>query len=119
MRVIRDAPWRDVLVGADADVIDTDNVGHLFEALDVSIEAREEVPDAHRATGFGDVSGRWPAGPSVVSGIARDTSIAVCNNSRGVVATFDGLHHDVLSRVRDVADKAFPVSSCWLTLAQS
>jgi hypothetical protein len=27
-----------VLVGADADVIHTDDVGHLLEALDVSIE---------------------------------------------------------------------------------
>jgi len=101
-------------------VIDTDDVGHLLEALDISLPAREEVPDANRATGFGDGS-RTCRAVSGVGPIARDPSMAVCDNSRGLVlvATFDGLHHDVLGRVRDVADKAFPVSSCWLTLAQS
>src|SRR5215472_6217864 len=54
LRVIRDASRRDMLVGADADVIDTDDVGHLLEALDVSVEAREEVPDSDRTAGPGD-----------------------------------------------------------------
>jgi hypothetical protein len=32
-------------------LIDTNDVGHLLEALDVFFETRGEVPDANRATG--------------------------------------------------------------------
>jgi len=46
-----------MLVGADADVIDPDDIGHLLEAFDVFVEAREEVPDADRAAGFGNRPG--------------------------------------------------------------
>jgi peptide/nickel transport system substrate-binding protein len=35
-----------VLVGADADVINTDDVGHLLEALDVSVDAGEFFCDS-------------------------------------------------------------------------
>ena len=87
MACIRDASRRDVLVGADADVIDTDDVGHLLEALDVSVKAREEVPDANRATGFGDGScivGADLPGPSVVSGPSRATPVWRCATTAGV-----------------------------------
>jgi hypothetical protein len=43
-----------MLVGADADMIDPDDFGHFLEAVDVFVEAREEVPDADRAAGLGD-----------------------------------------------------------------
>src|SRR5437762_12744011 len=58
-RVVLDATSCIELVGADADVIDADNVGHLLDAVDVFVEAREEVPDANRAARRGD-------GPRVV-----------------------------------------------------
>ena len=47
-RVVLDATSCIELVGADADVIDADNVGHLLEAVDVLVEARKEVSDADR-----------------------------------------------------------------------
>src|SRR6516164_3857453 len=52
--VVRQASRRDMLVGADADMIDPNDFGHLFETVDIFVEAREEVPDADRAAGLGD-----------------------------------------------------------------
>ena len=43
-----------MLVGADADMVDPDDVGHFLEAVDVFVEARKEVPDPDRAAGPGD-----------------------------------------------------------------
>jgi hypothetical protein len=37
-------------------VIDANDLGHLLEAVDVSVDARKEVPDANRAAGLGDRS---------------------------------------------------------------
>jgi len=53
-RVILEATPRIELVGTDADVIDPDDVGHLLETVDVSIDARKEMPDADRAAALGD-----------------------------------------------------------------
>jgi len=53
-RVILDATPGIKLVGADADVIDADDLGHLLQAVDVAIDARKKVPDANRAAGLGD-----------------------------------------------------------------
>ena len=52
--VVLHGSGRHVLVGADADMIDPDDVDHFLEAVDVFIEARKEVPDADRAAGPGD-----------------------------------------------------------------
>jgi len=54
LRVVRHAPRRNMLVGADADMIDPDDIGHLLQTVDVFVEARKEMPDADRAAGFGD-----------------------------------------------------------------
>src|SRR6267378_2833923 len=54
MRVVWHATRRNMLVGADADMIDPDDVGHLFQTVDVFLEAREEVPDADRTAALGD-----------------------------------------------------------------
>ena len=89
MRVIRDASRRDVLVGADADVIDTDNVGNLIEASYLSrLRKKCQMPTAPPVSA---TARAWSAltcrAISGVGPIARDPSMAVCDNSRGFVAT--------------------------------
>src|SRR5712691_292668 len=54
LRVVLHGSRRDMLVGADADMIDPDDFDHFLEAVDVFVEAREEVPNADRAAGLGD-----------------------------------------------------------------
>jgi len=49
-RVILDATPCIELVGADADVIDADDLGHLLEAVDVSVERSARYRPSHRAT---------------------------------------------------------------------
>jgi len=71
-------------------VIDPDDLGHLFETVDIFVEAREEVPDADRAAGLGDRARVVAADCRLVSGvgpIACDPASAVCDSSRGFVAT--------------------------------
>ena len=46
LRVVLQAAGSDLLVGAYADVIYPDNVGHLFEPLDILFETRKKVPDS-------------------------------------------------------------------------
>src|SRR5258708_34935959 len=41
LRIVLDTAGGSLLVGADADVLDPDDVGHLLEALDIFVEARE------------------------------------------------------------------------------
>jgi hypothetical protein len=69
-------------------MIDVDDLGHLLEAVDVSVEARKEVPDADRTAGLGDrprmVGICRPL--SGVGAIARDPNTAVCDNSSGLLA---------------------------------
>jgi hypothetical protein len=48
----------DPLVGADADVIETDSTGHLLQCFDVLVQVREEVPDVDRSAGFGIAESR-------------------------------------------------------------
>jgi Bacterial extracellular solute-binding protein len=43
--VVLDATARVELVGADADMIHANDVGHLLQAVDISVEARKEMPD--------------------------------------------------------------------------
>jgi hypothetical protein len=89
-RVILYATPRIELVGADPDVIDTDDLGHLLEAVDVSIDARKEVPDADRAPVWA-IARAWSGlicrPRSGVGPIAGDPSTAVCDSSNGFVAT--------------------------------
>src|SRR6478735_9040629 len=54
LRLVRHAPRRNMLLGADADMIAPDDLGHLLQTVDVFVEVREEVPDADRAAGLGD-----------------------------------------------------------------
>jgi hypothetical protein len=46
LRIVLHAPRSNLLVGANADVIDPHHLHHLLEAVDVFVEAGEEVPDA-------------------------------------------------------------------------
>src|SRR5579883_1038335 len=43
-----------LLIGADAHMIDPDDVDHFLQAVDIFFQARKEVPDADRASGFGN-----------------------------------------------------------------
>src|SRR5207248_4350886 len=54
LSVVPYASRRDMLVGADADVIDPDDLCHFLDAVDVFLEAREEMPDADRAASLGN-----------------------------------------------------------------
>jgi len=102
-----------VLVGADADVIDADYIGHLLQAVDVFVEAREEMPDADRAAGLGDRprmvgadlppdQGSWANRPRPGESGMRQYD--------GFRRDFDRLVHHVLGCVRDVADEAQTVA---------
>src|SRR6266478_7491540 len=54
LRVVRHATRPNMLVGADADMIDPDDLGHLLQTVDVFLEAREDVPDADGAASLGN-----------------------------------------------------------------
>jgi len=47
VRVTGDAAAHVELVGANADVIDTDDVGHFLKPVDVFLQARKQMPDAN------------------------------------------------------------------------
>jgi hypothetical protein len=47
-----------LLIGADADVIYSNDINHFFQAIDIFFEAWEEVPNADRATRLGDYPDR-------------------------------------------------------------
>src|SRR5713226_2049897 len=61
LRVVLQAAWGDLLVGADADVIDADDIDHLLQPFDILVQAWEEVPDADRTAGLGDRTRVVPA----------------------------------------------------------
>lgn len=48
----------DLLVGADADVIDTDSTGHLLQCFGVLVQVRQEVADVDRSVSFGVAESR-------------------------------------------------------------
>src|SRR5436190_20159911 len=112
-RVVLDAAPCVELVGTDADVIDTDDVGHLLYALDVLIEAREEVPDADRTAGLGD-------GPRVVGADlplpkrrrahGRRSGQRGMGEQQWLRRDFDRLLRHLLCGVREIADKAEPMA---------
>jgi DNA-binding transcriptional LysR family regulator len=113
LSVVLHGSRRDMLVGADADVIDPDDLGHLLEALDIFVEAREEMPDADRTAGLGNrpcmiggdlppLQRRWPHRPRAGQSCMRQ--------QQWFRRDFDCPLHHVLGRVRDVADKAEPVT---------
>jgi hypothetical protein len=54
LRVVLHAARGNLLVSADADVINADDVNHFLETVNVFIEARKEVPYADRATSIGN-----------------------------------------------------------------
>src|SRR5258708_26529849 len=54
LRIVLHAARRHLLVGADADVVDADDIGHLLEPVDILVEARGGVPDAGPAAGLRD-----------------------------------------------------------------
>ena len=96
-----------------SDVIDAGDLGHLLETLGVSIDARKEMPDADRAAGPGDRPGivgadlpaaerRWPHRPRSEHGRVRQQQ-RLCRD-------LGRLHCHVLRSVRDVADKAEPIT---------
>jgi hypothetical protein len=102
-----------VLVGADADMIDPDDFGHLLQAVDVFVEVREEVPDADCAARFGDCPRMVGADlPPAQRGWAHRSRPAKSRmrQQQGLGRDFDRLLHHVLGRVRDVADEAQSVT---------
>src|SRR6516165_5094863 len=112
-RVILKATPRIELVGADADVIDADDLGHLLEAVDVSIDARVKVPDADRAAGPGDckrVAGAdLPAAERRRPHRPRSQHGGVRQQQR-LRRDLDRLLRHVLGRVGDIADEAEPIA---------
>ena len=94
-------------------MIDADDLGHLLQAVDVFVEARKEVPDADRTAGLGDrprmIGADLPA-RSGVGPIARDPSSGRVRQQQRLCRDLDRLLHHVLGRVRDIADKAEPVT---------
>src|SRR5580693_6669193 len=54
LRVVRQASRRNMLVGADTDMIDTDDFSHFLQTVDVFVKAGEEVPDSDRAASLGN-----------------------------------------------------------------
>src|SRR5947209_16323303 len=112
-RVILEATPRIELVGADADVIGADNLGHLLEAVDVSIDARKEVPDANRAAGLGDRPGMaradLPTAERCRPHRLRSQYGRVRPQQR-LGRDLDRLLCHVLGSMRDVADKAEPIT---------
>src|SRR6266849_5641009 len=114
--VILEAAPRVELVGADADMIDADDLGHLLEAVDVSVEARKEVPDADRSAGLGDrprmVGADLPAPERRRPHRTRSLYGRVRQQQR-FGRDIDGLHRHVLGRVGDIADEAEPVAGAY------
>src|SRR6267154_4754201 len=113
LRVVWQAPGRHMLVGADADMIDPDDLGHLLQTVDVFVEAREEVPDADRAAGLGNrprmVEADLPAGQRGWAHRLRPEESCV-RQQQGFRRDFDRLVHHVLGCVRDVADETQSVT---------
>src|SRR5271169_2038114 len=97
-----------MLVGADADMIGTDDLGHLLQPVDVFVEAREEVPDADRSAGLRDrprmVGADLPLAQRGWAHRPRPGESRM-RQQQGFGRDFDRLLHHVLGRVRDVADK--------------
>ena len=56
-----------MLVGADADMIDPDDLGHLRYTVEVFVEVREKVPDSDRAAGLGGIGPDRPRSRKVGS----------------------------------------------------
>src|SRR6516162_6605007 len=87
---ILDATPRIELVGADADVIDADDLCDLLEADDVSIDARKEVPDTDGAAGLGNrprMAGADLSTPERRRPHRPRSQYGVCDSSNGFVAT--------------------------------
>src|ERR1700751_2128534 len=57
LRIILHRARIGLLIGADANVIDPDDVDHFLQAIDIFFKAAEEVPDADGAASFGDRAG--------------------------------------------------------------
>ena len=112
-RVVLDGTPRIELVGADADVIDADDLGHLFEAVDVSIDAGKKVPDADRAAGLGDrprmIGADLPTPERRRPHSLRSRHGRVRQQQR-LCRDLDRLLRHVFGRVRDVADEAKPIT---------
>src|ERR1700720_1487447 len=66
LRVVLHDSGGDLLISADADVVDSGDLGHFFEAIDVFLQTREEMPDSNRAPSLCDrpgvVAADLPAG---------------------------------------------------------
>ena len=102
-----------MLVGADADMIDSDDLGHLLQTDDVSLEAREKMPDADRAAGLGNrprvVAADLPPGQRGRAHRLRPEERGMLQQ-QGFRRDFDRPLHHALGCVRDVADEAQPVA---------
>ena len=94
-------------------MIGADNLGHLLEAVDVSIDARKEVPDANRAAGLGDRPGMaradLPTAERCRPHRLRSQYGRVRQQQR-LGRDLDRLLCHVLGSMRDVADKAEPIT---------
>jgi hypothetical protein len=47
LRVVLETGGADLLVSADANVLDADDINHFFQAMDIFIEARRAKPRQH------------------------------------------------------------------------
>src|SRR5213076_2542311 len=90
LRVVLQTAGSDLLVGADGNMLYGDDINHFFQAVDIFFEAREEVPDADCTARLGNRPRVVAADLPSVSGvgpIAGEPESAVCDKSRGLVAT--------------------------------
>ncbi len=84
LRVILHAAGEDLLVGANADVIDPDDLGHLFEPVDIFIEAREEAWGQRRRSQYVRNESAYPpiAAGEQTSRLVGSVPIVLQNSTR-------------------------------------
>jgi hypothetical protein len=113
LRVVLETGGTDLLVSADANVLDADDINHFFQAIDIFFEARKEVPDADCAACLSDHA------RVVVADLPcrerrrthrRGPSNRGMGQEQGLGRDFDRLLHSVFGRMRNVADKPEPVA---------
>src|ERR1700730_8889983 len=79
-----------MLVGADADMIDSDDLGHLLQTVDVFLKIGKkcQTPIEPPVSAIARACSRLTCRPvNGVGPIAWDPTSAVCDSSRGFVAT--------------------------------
>jgi hypothetical protein len=113
LRIVLQAAGPDLLVGANANVIHADNVGHLFEPLDIFFETPKKVPDSDRPSGLSDrprvIAADLPAHEWRRTHPLRASERGV-RQQQGFGCDFDRLLHCVFGRMRYVADEPDPMT---------